>query len=163
MLFIRLFSYKSISSKMKKIITIILFSIIISGCASYENSDLNGRWRTLINDQYCELWIKNELVLDWNDALGDIRIRKFRIEGDNMIFLFPDKDAQPSDIEFILEITNLNNNSITTQILNHPDHPEHKYELIDRNLPDFNFDLYGSELYQIYRQELFDRGNKYKN
>ena len=148
---------------MKRIIIFILFSTLINGCINYEKSDLNGRWRTIINDQYCELWIKNELVLDWNDALGEIRIRKFRVEGDNMIFLFPYKDTEANDIEFSLEITSINSNSITTKTLNHPDQPKHKYELIDKDVPHFNFELYGSEQYQKYKQELIERSIRYRS
>ena len=136
--------------------------IAAAGCGDYETSDLNGRWSTIINNQYCELWIKNDLVLDWNDALGEIRIRKFRLEEKSMIFSIPDKDAQSTDIEFILEIINLNGNSITTKNLQHPDHPKYDYELIDKNVPSFDFDLYGSEQYQKYKQELIERGNLFK-
>ncbi len=100
----------------------------------------------MIDDQYCELWFEDDLVLDWNYELGIVRLRDYEIK-DNVIHFSHQhfSNETPHGIAFSFKIKSLRNGSMTLEDVIHPEHPKFIYNSIDEKAPDFSLDILSTE------------------
>lgn len=100
----------------------------------------------MIDDQYCELWFEDDLVLDWNYELGIVRLRNYEIRNNTIHFSHQYFDEEtPEEIAFSMKIKRLGNGSMTLQDVVHPEHPKFIYHSIDEKAPDFSLDILNTE------------------
>ena len=142
---------------------IILLSctFILLGCKEYDKSEIKGGWNTLIDDQYCELWFNDDLVLDWNYEFGTLRLRNYEVR--NNIIYFSEQyldNEPPNNIAFSMKIKSIRNGSMVLENVVHPEHPNYTYNSIHSEPPPFSLDILNSEKQRELELELIQKSEK---